>query len=58
MVTRPEINGADFLCYVTLAEHLTLPTVEHVRKGVIATKLVAYAVNSRGSRPTSGRTTS
>jgi len=39
------LNGADFLCYVTPAEHLGLPTVEHVREGVIATKLAAHAVN-------------
>jgi phosphomethylpyrimidine synthase len=28
--------GADFLCYVTPAEHLRLPSVEDVREGVIA----------------------
>ncbi|ASJ16495.1 phosphomethylpyrimidine synthase [Thermococcus chitonophagus] len=39
------LNGADFLCYVTPAEHLGLPTVEHVKEGVIATKLAAHAVN-------------
>ncbi|AJC72453.1 phosphomethylpyrimidine synthase [Thermococcus guaymasensis DSM 11113] len=39
------LNGADFLCYVTPAEHLGLPTVEHVREGVIAAKLAAHAVN-------------
>jgi len=39
------LNGADFLCYVTPAEHLGLPTVEHVRQGVIATKIAAHAVN-------------
>ncbi|AMM54671.1 phosphomethylpyrimidine synthase ThiC [Pyrococcus kukulkanii] len=39
------LNGADFLCYVTPAEHLGLPTVEHVKEGVIATKLATHAVN-------------
>ncbi|MBC7095818.1 phosphomethylpyrimidine synthase ThiC [Thermococcus sp.] len=39
------LNGADFLCYVTPAEHLGLPTKEHVRLGVIATKLAAHAVD-------------
>lgn len=37
--------GADFLCYVTPAEHLSLPTVEDVREGVIASKLAAHAVD-------------
>jgi len=35
--------GADFLCYVTPAEHLTLPDEEHVRLGVIATRIAAHA---------------
>lgn len=39
------LNGADFLCYVTPAEHLGLPDVEHVREGVIAAKMAAHAVN-------------
>lgn len=39
------MHGADFLCYVTPAEHLGLPDKEHVRLGVIATKLAAHAVN-------------
>ncbi len=34
--------GADFLCYVTPAEHLCLPTVEEVREGVIAAKIAAH----------------
>lgn len=36
-------SGADFLCYVTPAEHLRLPTVEDVREGVIASKIAAHA---------------
>ncbi len=35
--------GVDFLCYVTPAEHLCLPTVEDVRQGIIATKIAAHA---------------
>lgn len=34
--------GADFLCYLTPAEHLHLPEVEDVRQGVIATKIAAH----------------
>lgn len=36
-------HGADFLCYVTPAEHLRLPTVDDVRIGVIASKIAAHA---------------
>ena len=35
-------NGADFLCYVTPAEHLTLPGAEDVRQGVIASRIAAH----------------
>ncbi|MFH1788875.1 MAG: phosphomethylpyrimidine synthase ThiC [Candidatus Altiarchaeota archaeon] len=35
--------GADFLCYVTPSEHLGLPGVEDVRRGVIASKIAAHA---------------
>ncbi len=37
--------GADFLCYVTPAEHLALPSVEDVKLGVIASKIAAHAVD-------------
>jgi phosphomethylpyrimidine synthase len=37
--------GADFLCYVTPAEHLGLPTVEDVREGVIASRIAAHAAD-------------
>lgn len=37
--------GADFLCYVTPAEHLRLPTIEDVKEGVIATKIAAHAAD-------------
>ena len=37
--------GADFLCYVTPAEHLRLPTVEDVREGVIAARIAGHAAD-------------
>lgn len=36
-------SGADFLCYVTPAEHLRLPSIPDVKEGVIATKIAAHA---------------
>ena len=36
-------HGADFLCYVTPAEHLRLPDVEDVREGIVAAKIAAHA---------------
>ncbi len=35
--------GADFLCYVTPAEHLRLPTPQDVFDGVIATRIAAHS---------------
>jgi phosphomethylpyrimidine synthase len=37
--------GADFLCYVTPSEHLSLPTVEDVKEGVIAARIAAHSAN-------------
>ena len=37
--------GADFLCYVTPAEHLRLPTLEDMKEGIIATKIAAHAAD-------------
>jgi phosphomethylpyrimidine synthase len=37
--------GADFLCYVTPAEHLCLPTKEDVKQGVIAGRIAAHAAD-------------
>lgn len=34
--------GADYLCYITPAEHLGLPNIEQVREGVIAFKIAAH----------------
>lgn len=39
------LKGADFLCYVTPAEHLGLPDVEDVREGTIASKIAAHAAD-------------
>jgi len=38
-------HGADFLCYVTPSEHLSLPTAEDVKEGVIATRIAAHAAD-------------
>ncbi len=38
-------NGADFLCYVTKAEHVRLPEPEDVREGVIVTRIAAHAAD-------------
>ena len=35
--------GADFLCYVTPAEHISLPDAEQVKEGVVASKIAAHA---------------
>ena len=44
-------KGADMLCYVTPAEHLGLPTPEHVREGIIAYKIAAHAADiARGNK--------
>ena len=37
--------GADFLCYVTPAEHLGLPDKEAVKEGVIAARIAAHAAD-------------
>jgi len=37
--------GADFLCYVTPAEHIRLPSIDDVREGVIASKIAAHAAD-------------
>jgi phosphomethylpyrimidine synthase len=39
------IAGADFLCYVTPAEHIALPSVEDVRDGVIVTRIAAHVAD-------------
>ncbi len=37
--------GADFLCYVTPAEHVKLPDPEEVKEGVIAARIAAHAAD-------------
>ncbi len=43
--TMAAISGADFLCYVTPAEHLCLPTIEDVHAGVITSRIAAHAAD-------------
>ena len=47
-------HGVDFLCYVTPAEHLTLPDVSDVKEGVIASRIAAHSgdivKNVKGAR--------
>ncbi len=43
--------GADFLCYVTPAEHLGLPTEQDVRDGAIAARIAAHVADlARGNK--------
>jgi phosphomethylpyrimidine synthase len=45
------VAGADFLCYVTPAEHLGLPTAQDVRDGAIAARIAAHAADlARGNK--------
>jgi len=37
--------GADFLCYVTPAEHLRLPTLDDMKEGIIAARIAAHAAD-------------
>jgi phosphomethylpyrimidine synthase len=48
--------GADFLCYVTPAEHLSLPDPEDVRQGVMASRIAAHAADiAKGVKGTAER---
>ncbi|WP_094602984.1 phosphomethylpyrimidine synthase ThiC [Sporomusa silvacetica] len=38
-------NGADFLCYVTPAEHLRLPNLDDMKEGIIAARIAAHAAD-------------
>jgi phosphomethylpyrimidine synthase len=38
-------NGADFLCYVTPAEHLRLPDADDMKEGIIASRIAAHAAD-------------
>ncbi len=44
-------KGADFLCYVTPAEHLRLPTLDDMKEGIIASKIAAHAADIAKSIP-------
>ena len=44
-------NGADFLCYVTPAEHLRLPDEKDVKEGIIASKIAAHAADIANKIP-------
>lgn len=49
--TLAAVSGADFLCYVTPAEHLGLPDLNDVREGVIAARIAAHAADlARGNK--------
>lgn len=37
--------GAEFLCYVTAAEHIGLPDINQVREGVVAARIAAHAAD-------------
>jgi phosphomethylpyrimidine synthase len=43
-------HGADFLCYVTPAEHLTLPCADDVRQGVMASRIAAQVAETARGR--------
>lgn len=43
--TLAAVSGADFLCYVTPAEHLALPTLQDVHDGVIVSRIAAHAAD-------------
>jgi phosphomethylpyrimidine synthase len=45
------MSGADFLCYVTPAEHLRLPSLEDVREGVVASRIAAHAADVAKGHP-------
>jgi phosphomethylpyrimidine synthase len=47
--------GADFLCYVTPAEHLGLPTIADVKEGLIASRIAAHAADIVKGIPGAGQ---
>ncbi len=45
------LHGADFLCFVTPAEHLKLPNIEDIKLGVIASRIAAHSADlARGNK--------
>lgn len=49
--TAAAYYGASLLCYVTPAEHLSLPTEQEVREGVVAFKIAAHAADVARNLP-------
>lgn len=49
--TLAATSGANFLCYVTPAEHLRLPNPKDVREGVIASRIAAHAADIANGIP-------
>jgi len=47
-------SGADFLCYVTPAEHLRLPDVNDVKEGIVASRIAAHAADIAKGIPHAG----
>ncbi len=43
--TLAAANGADFLCYVTPAEHLRLPDLDDMKEGLMASRIAAHAAD-------------
>ncbi len=43
--TLAATHGADFLCYVTPAEHLRLPDLQDMKDGIIASRIAAHAAD-------------
>ena len=43
--TLAAVSGANFLCYVTPAEHLGLPDIQDVKEGVVAARIAAHAAD-------------
>ena len=49
--TLAAMHGADFLCYVTPAEHIGLPDAKQVREGIIASRIAAHSADlARGNK--------
>ena len=49
--TLAAYHGADFLCYVTPAEHISLPNSSQVREGIITAKIAAHCADlARGNK--------
>ncbi len=45
MKTKQKV-GADYICAITPAEHLCLPTLEDIKNGLIACKIAAHVGDS------------